>query len=184
MTRVYPFSCSLEWEPPSYCSVPPQCHTSTMLLGDTHPILLIISVVMQAQRCCREHGAVVWSWKGKVAFLPRDFQYGGTKLSRLSHHTGGATESWSMADTLVRGFTKRQPLKILASVNEKASFLFCNNVLFRGKWVKMADPTLRGNTHFSIIAPYQSSITHYLDLSCMYECMYVYIFKGESLTMF
>lgn len=158
-----------------------------MLLGDTHPILLIISVVMRTQRCCREHGAVVWSWKGKVAFLPRDFQYGGTKLSRLSHHTGGATESWSMADTLVRGFTKRQPLKLLASVNEKASFLFCNNVLFRGKWVKMADPTLRGNTHFSIIAPLL--ILHYTLFGfilcvCMYECMYVYIFKGESLTMF
>lgn len=49
VTRVYPFSCSLEWEPPSYCSVPPQGHTSTMLLGDTHPTLLIIRVVMRAR---------------------------------------------------------------------------------------------------------------------------------------
>lgn len=49
VTRVYHFSYSLEWEPPSYCSVPLQCHASTMLLGDTHPILLIISVVMRAQ---------------------------------------------------------------------------------------------------------------------------------------
>lgn len=49
VTRVYPFSCSPVWEPPSYCSVPPHCHASTMLLGDTHPTLLIIRVVMRAR---------------------------------------------------------------------------------------------------------------------------------------